>query len=92
MKATQRLINSVWTCEFNVISDTEVEIVKHTREDPEGYEKEEEFPNFSIKETVGRVAVQLLIKEYKAFGGFVNLSNAEKVYTIINPKYIFDYN
>lgn len=91
MKATNRLIDTVWTVEFNVISDTEVEILKFTRTDPEGYEKERQLPQCAIIEGDKRTFVSLLVRdEFKSFER-VNKDNCDHQYTVINPRYIFNY-
>lgn len=91
MKATNRLIDSVWTVEFNVISDTEVEILKFTREDIEGYEKEKQLPQCAVIEGDKRTFEKLLVRNsYDQFGR-VNKDNCDNEYTVVNPRYIFNY-
>ena len=94
MKATLRLIDSVWTAEFEVINKTEktVRLIKFSRDDSEGYEKERELPQCTIVETEGRIATELLVRDkYMPFGGWVDSSDCDRKYTIINPKHIFSY-
>ena len=91
MKATKRLIDSVWTVEFNILNENEVEILKYSREDPEGYEKERELPQHRLVEDENRTAVELLIRDkYDAFE-WVNEENCDHRYKVTNPKHIFDY-
>ena len=91
MKATHRLINSVWTVEYNIVSPTEVEIVKFSREDPEGYERERELPQCTVVEAEGRIFAALLVRDaFDAFG-WVNLENCDRKYVVTNQKHVFDY-
>ena len=91
MKATKRLIDSVWTLEYNIVSDTEIEVIKFSRNDPEGYEKEYELPQCSIIEGDRRVMTNVLIRDnFKAFD-WVDKDNCDREYKVINPKYVFDY-
>ena len=97
MKATKRLIDSVWTVEYNILSPTEVEILKFSREDPEGYEKERQLPQCGIIEDKGkdgysRTFVGLVVRDkFDSFGPWVNKQNCDHEYTVVNPKHIFDY-
>ena len=91
MKATERLINSVWTVEYNEVSPTEVEIVKFSRDDQEGYDKERELPQFLLIEESGRIVTKLLIRDkYKPFE-WVNEGNCDREYKVVNPKHIFSF-
>jgi len=91
MKATHRLIDSVWTVEYNVVSPTEVEIIKFTREDQEGYDKERKLPQCSVIEDDKRTFVQLLVRDKFESFKWVNKDNCDHTYTVINPRYIFNY-
>lgn len=91
MKATHRLIDSVWTVEYNVVSPTEVEIIKFTREDQEGYDKERELPQCAIIEGDKRTFIQLLVKDKYISFEWVNKETCDHTYTVTNPRYIFNY-
>jgi hypothetical protein len=91
MKATKRLIDSVWTVEFHQVSETEVEILKYSREDPEGYEHERELPQCRIVENADRTAVALLIRDKFDSFTWCDESNCNHRFIIKNPKHIFDY-
>lgn len=94
MKATKRLIDSVWTVEYNVLNDFQIEIVSYSREDKEGYEKEGSLPQCSVIEDSKRNFVGLLVKDvptpYRL--DWVNLQNADHEYTVVNQKHVFSYN
>lgn len=91
MKATKRLIDSVWTIEYNVISENEVEITHFSRTDEEGYRRERELPQGVIIEAEHRTAVELIVRDKFDSFEWVNKDNADHIYKIINPKHIFDY-
>jgi len=92
MKATKRLIDSVWTVEYNIVGENEVEIIKYSRDDEDGYVNEANYPQCTIFEDDKRTAIELLIRnKYEQFGSFVNKVNCDKCYKIINPKHIFNY-
>ena len=91
MKATERLIDSVWTVEFNVKSPTEVEIVKFSREDPEGYKREHELPQATVVEDENRTVTGLLIRNKFEPFEWVNLNNCDYALNVVNPKHVFDY-
>lgn len=92
-KGTKRLIDSVWTFEYNEQPNNKVEIVKYSRTDPEGYEKEKKLPQVSIVEDDNRTAVKVVIRpEYRPFDNFVKeTEEGVKVLEVSNPKHIFDY-
>lgn len=92
MKATERLIDSVWTVEYKVVNENEVEILKFSRDDADGYRNEKNYPQCTIFEDDKRYAIELLIRnKYDQFGSFVNKVNCDRCYKIINPKHIFNY-
>lgn len=92
MKATKRLIDSVWTLEYEFVPGGGIKILNYNREDPEGYEKEDELPQCQIIEDDHRTVTDVLIRnKYKPFDG-VNKDNCDWNVKVVNPKYIFDYN
>jgi hypothetical protein len=91
MKATHRLINSVWTVEYEIVSPTEVRIINFTRDDPEGYEREKELPQATVVEDLGRTVVGLLIRDKPDSFAWVNEKNCDHKYTVINPQHVFSY-
>jgi len=90
MKATKRLISSVWTVEYVILNKDQVLILNYSREDPEGYAREHELPQCELEQAEGRIVTHLLIRPYKSFG-WVDRKNATEVYQVMNPKHIFDY-
>ena len=92
MKATKRLIDSVWTVEYNVIDNDFVEIISYSREDKEGYEKENILPQCSVIEDDKRNFIGLMVKDVPTFLGWVNLQNGDHDYAVVNPKHVFSYN
>ncbi len=92
MKATHRLIDSVWTVEFNEVSPTEVEIIRYSREDPEGYYRERELPQCTVVEAEGRIFTELMMRDKFHPFGWVNGDNCDRTYKVVNPKHVFDYN
>ncbi|THV60740.1 hypothetical protein [Chryseobacterium candidae] len=91
MKATKRLIDAVWTVEYEKISEKKVKIINYSRTDPEGYEKEKQLPQCHLVETEGRIVTHLLLKPYKAYDLWVSEKNATEIYEVENPKFIFSY-
>lgn len=91
LKATHRLIDSVWTVEFNVVSPTEVEILKFSRDDPEGYDKERSLPQATVVEDADRTVTGLLIRNKFDSFSWVNLNNCDYALNVVNPKHVFDY-
>lgn len=77
LKAVKRIIGSVWTVEYKLVDKDKVEIIKYTREDEEGYRREDQLPTGFMTETEERIVVNLVV--------------AGTAYTIVNPKHIFDY-
>lgn len=91
MKATKRLIDSVWTVEYTKVSEGKVKILNYSRNDSEGYEREKELPQGELIETQDRIVTHLWLKPYDAFDGWVNEENATEIYEVVNPKFIFSY-
>lgn len=92
MKATHRLIDSVWTVEYEILSPTEIKIIRFSREDPEGYQRERELPQCTVKEENDRTFVGLYVRDkYEPFS-WCSALNCDHEYTVVNPMYVFDYN
>lgn len=77
MKAVNRIINSVWTIEYKKISDNEIEIVKYSRDDADGYENEHQYQKGKLIENAERTVIGASI------GG--------QRYIVTNQKHKFDY-
>ena len=83
MKATHRLIDSVWTVEFTLNPDNTATIHNYNRQDPEGYERERQLPKGWLLEDDERTVTALVLKESK---------DTEAVeYPVTNQKHVFDY-
>jgi hypothetical protein len=92
MKATKRLIDSVWTIEYEILESGEAEILRYSRDDVEGYEKEKELPLGHIVEDEQRTAVMLILSPYKPFQYLADATDFQaKTYMIANQKHIFSY-
>ena len=90
MKATKRLITTVWTVEYSIISEGKVEIVSYAPDDPEGYQREKELPQGELQETENRIVTHLWLKPYKS-NEWVNKDNVTEIYEVVNPQHIFSY-
>jgi len=92
IKATHRIIDSVWTLEYEIVSKDSIRILNYSRDDIEGYNKEKELPQCRIIENPnGRIIESVLVRnEFKPFD-WVNANNADFNYTVVNPQYIFSY-
>jgi len=91
MKATHRLIDSVWTVEYEVLNETEIEVIKFTRNDPDGYEKERELPQCSVIEDDCRNFIGLLVRDKFNVFDWVDYDNCDREYEVKNVKYVFSY-
>ena len=77
-KATQRLLDSVWTVTYMREGDN-VAIMNFTRDDPDGYYFEKHLPDCKLIEDDKRIVTGLKIEgEASAF-------------TVSNPQHVFDY-
>jgi len=81
MKATNRILDSVWTLTYTTINNHTIEILNYNRDDPEGYEKESKLPKYTIIEDEKRTVIFVKILE----DGIIT------IYEVNNPKYIFSY-
>jgi hypothetical protein len=77
LKAVRRIINSVWTLEYKLEPDQLLEIVRYSREDVDGYNREHELPKMTLIEDGNRIVHYVEI--------------AGKRYTVVNPAHIFSY-
>lgn len=81
--AVKRLIDSVWAIRYEILPSNKVKIISYSREDAEGYDREDELPKGFIEEAKdpGRIADKLV------------LQNGDKriVFKIDNPANIFSY-
>ncbi|MCZ8330239.1 MAG: hypothetical protein O9282_02890 [Flavobacterium sp.] len=90
MKATKRLITSIWTVEYEIVEQGKVRVLNYSRTDAEGYQRENELPQCELRETDERIVTHLYIKPFKQ-GEWVTQENATEVYEVINPQFIFSY-
>ena len=87
MKATKRLIDSVWTLEYVINDNNTITIVRHDRDDEEGILREKELPRFKIIEGEGRKALKVIIQDYKSpFCHLANDSEPHNSYDVANIK------
>lgn len=92
MKATERLIDSVWTVEYEIVGENKVKILAFNRDDDEGYEKEVELDRCNLSEKEGRVVCGLTISPNEPFRYGASMTYpGSKFYEVVNPKYIFSY-
>lgn len=91
MKATHRIMDSVWTLEYRLEPDDTLTILSYDRDDPEGHEKERELPQVRLVEESGRVVTAVLLWEkyspFRATDGTV----PDFAYTVANPGRIFSW-
>lgn len=93
VKATHRLLDSVWTAEYEVISESEktIKLIKYSRNDPEGYNRERELPQCTDIEAEGRIITHLMVRDkYKPFD-WVSEKDCDRIYKLINPDHVFSY-
>lgn len=90
MKATNRLISSVWTLEYEITEGGKMRILNYSRKDPEGYERESELLQCTLLETDDRIVVEVLLRPFEPFG-WVTVENATQRYEVENPQHIFAY-
>ncbi len=76
-KAVKRIINSVWTITFIRTSETEIEVLRYSREDRDGYEREHELPKGRLEEDNDRTVIGAFIDGQK--------------FTVKNQRHIFSY-
>ena len=89
-KATNRIMDSVWTIEYNIINDEKVELIRYSRDDEEGYEREKELSTGIIRQDKDRTAQELHIWN-ESRPSYWYKEDPDKIYDIINKKHIFDY-
>jgi hypothetical protein len=77
MKATKRLVNSVWTLEYELTSDSTIHVVRYSRKDDEGYERESELPRVRLVESEDRTVTAAVIDDVS--------------FAVDNPGHVFSY-
>lgn len=87
--ATERLIDSVWTLEYELINDDQIKIISFNRDNPIGYEKETELPRVRLVEDDKRTVLSAYFEPYAKFKYLA--SPTGKQYEVVNPRYIFKY-
>lgn len=92
MKATKRLINKVWTLEYEVVSEDTVRILRISDCDLGGYRNEHSLPRLSFDEDADRTVVGVWIQEEgsRHLHFWADRLTA-KYYKVSNPKHIFAY-
>lgn len=91
LKATKRLLDSVWTVSYNVLNENEIEIIGYNRDDPEGYTNEHNLPQCTVIEDDKRIVVGLLVRDKYDWVNWVNKDNADHIYKVVNPKHFTCY-
>ncbi|CAM3933105.1 hypothetical protein [Vibrio aquimaris] len=90
--AVRRLIDSVWTVEYMLLSDHEVKILRHSRDIDEGYTNESLLPRFKCVEDEKRHITDLELY-LPTFGESASFDRGELTgrYRVTNPQYVFSY-
>jgi len=92
MKATERMINSVWTVEYEIVSEGKVRILAYNRDDEEGYEREKELPRCKIIEDRVRNVVGLRISPVQPFSYMSIEKDVDSEYfDVVNVQHVFSY-
>ena len=87
--AKNRLINSVWTLKYEILSGDKIRILSYNRNDPMGYDHEHELDDHRMIEDKDRVVHAVEVMNNKRF--MSDLETNVKLYTVINPQHIFTY-
>ena len=87
LKAIQRIIDTVWTLDFEIINEKEVKIKSLCNQNPEGYKAEKQLPSFSLIEGAGRVVEGVRIAQVGDGAAFANGTH----HKVSNPQFIFSY-
>jgi hypothetical protein len=91
MKATKRLIDAVWTLEYEIVDDKTIKIIQYNSSDPEGYQKEKQLPRCELEETKDRTVISVWIKPYVPFEYAMVKDHKAKKYEVVNPQFVFSY-
>ncbi|MAI07981.1 MAG: hypothetical protein CMF61_03390 [Magnetococcales bacterium] len=87
--ATHRLIDSVWTLGFKWV-DGKVEIVSYDRENPVGYEHEQDLTQARLIDDDNRIVTHVKLRKYRAFD-YGWYEDAGETFEVVNPQHIFSY-
>ncbi|WP_396146039.1 hypothetical protein [Flavobacterium sp.] len=91
MKATKRLIDSVWTLEYEIVNENCIKILHYDNQDAEGYQKEKQLPRCELEETKDRTVTVVWIKPYVPFEYTMVKDHNARKYEVINPQFVFSY-
>lgn len=91
MKATKRLIDTVWTLEYEIVDENCIKILSYTNQDKEGYEKEKQLPRCELEETKDRIVTGVWIKSFVPFEYTMVKDKKAKKYQVTNPRFVFNY-
>ncbi len=88
--AVKRLINKVWTIRFVPLTDGSVFILRYSRDDDEGYEKEKDKDTMigTFKEDEDRNVEQLHVADQDSWG---EMKKKPDTFPVRNIKYVFSY-
>lgn len=87
--ATQRLIGSVWTLVYELVSENQIKILAYDRKNDIGYEQEEKLDRCSLIEDDKRTVTAVRIGPYKSLKTWAEAT--DKQYEVVNPQYVFSY-
>jgi hypothetical protein len=92
MKATERMINSVWTVEYEIVSEGKVKILAYNRDDEEGYKREKELPRCKVIEDRVRNVKGLRISPVQPFSYMsIEQDDNSEYFEVVNVQHIFSY-
>ena len=83
--ATKRLLDSVWTLEYEQVQGG-IKIISYSRDNNYGYDHENELERCRPVEDKNRTVTDVQFAEYDPFN-----FEPERIEKVVNPKYIFDY-
>lgn len=78
---TKRLLDSVWTCEYQVITKHQIRVLTWNRNNEIGYEQEKELPKGRI------IEAEINDCPRTAVGAEID----GKIFEVINPQHVFNY-
>jgi len=86
MKAANRILNSVWTLEYECHDDDTITIINYGRDDDEGYQRERDLLRCRVYEDEGRIVREVEFAEYAPFR-----FDSQGIYKVRNPQHVFSY-
>jgi hypothetical protein len=89
--ATHRILDSVYTLQYQQIDEKTVKILQYDRDSNYGYENEGKLEQFSVVTDDKGIVTGVHFRNYQSGGPVISAESATRICSVANPQHKFSY-